>query len=196
MQEETESRGEGKPRSWECEKAIEQILKLIRELGLNPGWDLILFGDGSGHSSQKPGGWACFGAEQDQAGVVTLCDPVWGAVSQGSINWMESMAYWHFLRDHYYYRKGKDTCDTGKRIKVQVITDSEWTSHAMSGDYEISTNRDMLALYGCCHTWGYDLTWKHVPRNSIALMEWADLMAAMGREYMAAIDIPDSFKKK
>jgi len=157
-------------------------------------WDLLLMGDGSGSGHACPGGWACFPVANDKGNHVFL-DPVFGAVSHGSINLMEVMPYWHFLHQHYYYMGGAETC-LEKKIQVHVITDSQWAATAMSGRGKITVNRDMMALFAIFRDWGYQIHWHHVSRETIELQSMADRLAAQVRDYVKAVEHPPEFDEK
>ena len=174
-----------------------ELESLLNFLGIAHNlWNLLLLGDGSGSLPTKPGGWACFGVEQtfDENGQSTIKyhEPVFGAVSCGPINWLETLPYWHFVRQHYYYMGGKEQCLTGKVI-VHIVTDSQWAARAMSGHARAKYHRDMATMFAAFQDWGYQLHWHHVSRETILLQSLADRLSAQAREYLSAVEAPQEF---
>lgn len=178
-------------------KASEDVAALTHFLGIENNWDLILLGDGSGSQPDLPGGWACFGVELQQAAcerTVVFHEPVWGAVSAGPINLMESMAYWAFLHHFHYYGGGRELCKK-TRLKTHIVTDSEWAAANMSGKGRTKYHRELVTVFSMYHDWGYQLHWHHVNRETILLQSLADRLSAQAREYVLAVEPPPEFRE-
>lgn len=181
-------------------RATDDLLALVQFLGIEKHWDLILLGDGSGSQPDLPGGWACFGVERcpgspaEPGQTVVFHEPVWGAVSAGPINLMESMAYWGFLHHFHYYGGGRERCKKTK-LKTHIVTDSEWAAANMSGKGRTKYHRELVTVFAMYHDWGYQLHWHHVNRETILLQSLADRLSAQAREYLLAVEAPPEFRE-
>lgn len=154
------------------------------------GWDLLLVGDGSGSKWNNPGGWACAMIIQNRkTKEINYLTPLVGAVSRGSINWLEAMPYWHCLRHHYYDMQGKEMCANGG-VDVLIVSDSKWTVDTMSGRNSAKVHEDMALLFQHYRQKGYRLHWRHVEREIIKLNSIVDVLAANAREYIDAMEYP------
>lgn len=154
------------------------------------GWDLLLVGDGSGSKWNNPGAWACtMLVRARKSGEVIYLTPFIGAVTRGSINWLEAMPYWHCLRHHFYEMEGKRQLQN-YALHVHIVTDSLFTVNVMSGIANAETHDDMVTLFRFYEAKGYKLHWHHAKRETISLNSLMDELAATGREYMSSM-IPE-----
>jgi len=154
------------------------------------GWDLILVGDGSGSQWDTPGGWACgMITRSRETGDIHYLTPLVGAVSQGPINWLEALPYWHGIRHHFYAMNGRALCEAGG-VDVHIVSDSEWTVKAMSGKYQANTHADMVLLFNFFRAQGYRLRWHHMRREIVKLNSIADKLSVNAREYINALEYP------
>ena len=174
-----------------------EINALLKFLNVSPDkWNLLLMGDGSGSMASNPGGWACFAVEQGEyQQELTYHRPVYGAVSAGPINWLETLPYWHFLRHHYYYLGGKSLC-AKNRVTTHIVTDSQWAAQTMSGRSKAKYHKDMQMMFAMYSEWGYNLVWHHVSRETVMLQSLADRLSAQAREYMQAVELPPEFEER
>ena len=170
---------------------IMDLRSLLGKLNiLNTDWDLLMVGDGSGSKWNNPGGWAVSLIMRMRfTGKIVYLSPIVGAVNRGPINWLEAMPYWHGLRHHFFDMKGKEQCASGG-VNVHIVTDSEWTVKAMSGETIPDIHADMRCLFQFYEAKGYRLHWYHLPRESTKVNQLMDQLAACAREYIGSLELP------
>jgi hypothetical protein len=178
------------------ESTINNLDDMFRELRMpSNGWDLILIGDGSGSKWDNPGGWACsMIMKSRETKEVHYFTPLVGAVSRGSINWLEAVPYWHCLRHHYYHMDGKELCADGG-VDVFIVSDSEWVVKTMSGRQSARTHDDMVMLFQYYRQHGYRMQWRHVKRDVIKMNKIVDMLAVNAREYISDMEYPSVSKE-
>ena len=174
------------------EGSIDTLEKLIQAIHVPvSNWDLFLVGDGSGSKWNNPGGWACAMIMRDrETEAIHYVTPFVGAVSRGSINWLEAMPYWHCLRHHYYEMDGSILAKEGSGVEVHIVSDSEWVVKSMSGRFRTKVHGDMLVLFNYFKSKGYRLWWHHFHREVVKLNSIVDQLAVNAREYINAIEYP------
>lgn len=150
----------------------QDLEKLAAEYGVE--YDLLLIGDGSGSTSDKPCGWWVT-AYNRRAGRVYFQA---GATSGGTNNYAEIAPYlqalWHF-----------DTTEPTP-TKVLIISDSELTIRIGQGRYGRKANLGLWAQIDCYREKGYEINWRHVYRNTNRYSKLADKGANVVRLAIAS----------
>lgn len=141
---------------------------VVRELDLK-GFDYVLLGDGSGTSVGSPCGWACF-AVDGGGGVVAHR----GGCSSGTSNLAELMPYvlalWHIQSKEMF-----------RKLRIAIVSDSELTVRCGNREYEKRANCAFWACIDFYEGLGYDITWKHVKRNTNPIHAECDRIAGIER---------------
>ncbi len=151
--------------------------KLISEMNLPP-CDLLIIGDGSGTTRDEPCGWYCkayspyFGWMRD----------FFGCSNTGTNNYAELFPYIQAL---WHYETIKLTLGI-TFTKVIIISDSEVTVRCGNGSYNRNCNLSLWAAIDWFVQHGYQIVWKHVPRNSNPVNKLADEMSKKMRHMLAA----------
>lgn len=134
-----------------------------------PDFDLLLVGDGSGTSYDRPAGWACLAYDRRKAKVTVHA----GGATCGTNNFAELAPYvqalWHHHQDHGQAPRAP--------VRVQVVSDSELTVRCGNGRYARRANGCLWAAVSWFEENGYRLAWRHVPRNSNPWNALADRVA-------------------
>lgn len=156
-------------------EALAGLEQLARDLHL-PECDLLLVGDGSGSVYNLPAGWACTAYDvRKRQGVLHV-----GAVSGGTNNFAELAPYVQALWYHHQ--------DHGQRpdspVEVVIVSDSELTVRCGNRQYSRNCNLCLWAGIDWFEENGYELTWRHVRRNTNAWNAWADSVAGRLRFFM------------
>jgi ribonuclease HI len=155
--------------------ALAGLEQLARDLAL-PGCDLLLVGDGSGSVYNQPAGWACAAYDSRKRRAVLHA----GAVSGGTNNYAELAPYlqalWHHHQDH-----GQAPVTP---VKTVIVSDSEVTVRCGNRLYSRNANLCLWAAIDWFEQQGYQLTWRHVRRNSNPWHAWADTIAGRMRYAM------------
>jgi ribonuclease HI len=161
--------------------AIHQLEALSCDLGL-PDFDLLLVGDGSGTVYHQPAGWACVAHDRRQQ-QVTLHR---GAATCGTNNFAELFPYvqalWHHHQEHRQV--------PAVPVCVQVVSDSELTVRCGNGLYVRRANGCLWSSVGWFEQNGYQIAWRHVPRNSNAWSALMDSLAGKARRLVLE-SLPD-----
>jgi ribonuclease HI len=158
------------------QESIATLERLAQRLGL-ADFDLLLVGDGSGTVYDRPAGWACVAYDRRKRSAVLHA----GATSGGTNNFAELFPYvqalWHHHQDH-------DQAPT-LPVRVSIVSDSELTVRCGSGRYARRANGCLWAAVSWFEQNGYQLSWRHVPRNSSAWGALTDAVAGRMRLLMA-----------
>jgi ribonuclease HI len=142
-------------------------------------WDVLIFGDGSGTGWKDAGGFACLiHTRAGKRGSVV------GGVTNTTINSMELFAYIAGLRYHYY-QMIKEKMPTP--LKLHVFTDSAYVQNGGNGSTVVKSNKDLWNDLHLFRTWGYELTFHLVHRNSTPMHVWADQKAGEARRALLAL---------
>jgi len=136
-------------------------------------FDLLLAGDGSGTTYSQPAGWACVAFDRVKAQVTLHA----ASQSCGTNNFAELapfvQALWHHHQDSGPVVKPP--------LKVTIVSDSELTVRCGNRQYHRSANGCLWAGIAWFEQHGYELTWKHIRRNTNAWATWLDELAKIGR---------------
>jgi ribonuclease HI len=143
-----------------------------------PDHDLLLVGDGSGTSYEKPVGWTCIAHDRRRPRVTVHV----GTLSCGTNNVAELLPYvqalWHHSQDH---AKAPAT-----PVPVVIVSDSEVTVRCGNRQYARRANACIWAEIDAFEKLGYCLHWHHVARNSNPWHALADTIAGQARLLMEA----------
>lgn len=103
--------------------------------------------------------------------------PLYGYSSNGTSNSAELWAIIESLR----FLEGQISFSLAEKASVIVHSDSEITIRGASGIYATNANKSLWASITYFKTI-FNITWKHVPRNSNPYNEWCDLLAKPWRK--------------
>jgi hypothetical protein len=157
----------------------ETLDELLERLGIDE-WDVLLVGDGSGTTGDRPAGWATISVERR-----TLERRLWiGAVNRGTVNFAEAMAYLHPLnalacREDERRRKGNGRF---KRWLVHILTDSSYCAGAGASRGGSTTKH--LGIWTGVESYarqGFILHWHHRGREDVELNRLADRLSRLAR---------------
>jgi ribonuclease HI len=153
-------------------EAVDSLEALAEQLNLSD-FDLLLVGDGSGTVYHQPAGWACVSYDRTlrEAYVHT------GAVSCGTNNFAELAP---FVQALWYHHQAIHPL-TSDPLRVTIISDSEVTVRCGNRQYARNANGSLWAAIAWFEEHGFDLNWRHIPRNSNAWAAWVDFVAKTGR---------------
>jgi len=134
---------------------VTKLQELLQRFNIRK-WDVLLIGDGSGTTWDKPVGWSVILLDL----VTGRRQLLTGARNRGSINRVELQPYLEALAYHYYglYKGNLPP----RIIDVHVISDSEVTVKCGRGEYQRKTNNDLWCMLDFWKTKGYNLTWHYV----------------------------------
>jgi ribonuclease HI len=141
------------------------------------GYDVLLFGDGSGIN--REGAWAVVMLNQID-GTARL---FMGGVSRTTINVMELIGYLHalsFLQKERYRREGR-------KISVLILSDSSVTVNCGNGEHTRKANRPFWAALDAFSE-DYDIEFMLIPRNSLGLNAACDTIAGNLRRILVDLN--------
>lgn len=153
-----------------------EVFDVVNEMGLTT-FDYVLFGDGSGTTADKPCGWACYVADNMRRVITRHC----GGCSNGTNNLAELVPYllalWHInaLDPH-----------RASITRIAIVTDSEVTARCGSRQYDRRANASLWASIEWFEANGFEITWKHVRRNTNPVNADCDLIAGKVRKLIVA----------
>jgi ribonuclease HI len=140
-----------------------------------PECNLLLIGDGSGSTGDKPCGFACIAYDFTTKQYVVHE----GGFNHGTNNFAELMPYIHALWwDHQYYLRG----ELYEERKVEIISDSELIVKQGNKEYLRTGNG---ALWGAIDelVWlDYRIHWNHVLRNTNEFSTLCDKLSKENRK--------------
>jgi ribonuclease HI len=153
------------------------LQNLAQELGLKE-FDLLLIADGSGNTYAQCTGWGClaYDVRKHQAVVHT------GGLSCGTNNFAELFP---FIQALYYHGQSHDR-RPATPVRVQLVSDSEVTVCCGNRVYGHNANGCFWAALSWFEKYGYQLIWRHVPRNSNHWNALVDALAGRAREVQKA----------
>lgn len=161
----------------------ESLDKLMQALELPDDWDLLLVGDGSGHTWQMHCGWGCVSVRRKD-----MSREVWhGAMNYGSVNLAELMAYMQPMS--WFYRELCEAGQWNKLYKVQILTDSTYVVNQLSDRCHTRSLAGEL-LYSLKHR-GVLCQASYIPRDSIGLNMVADILSKESRKTLQASPIAE-----
>lgn len=142
-----------------------------------PPHDLLLVGDGSGTTADRPCGWCCYAACDGNVVVH------YGGTSHGTNNYAELAlflhALWHF----------DATAKRQAKTRVCLVSDSELTVRCGNRQYARNANGALWASADWFETHGYALRWFHVRRNSNPYHTSCDAIAGIVRRLLTEATI-------
>jgi ribonuclease HI len=148
-----------------------------------PESDLVVVTDGSGTQFFKHSGWtAILFFENNQ-------EILYGAENLGSNNYAECTGTFNAL---WYY---KNLWPLREKVKVSVISDSEWIVKTGNGIFHSPINHNGIffkAIDFARSEWKYDINFYHVHRNTNEYNTLCDTIAGMVRKIL----IDNEFKIK
>jgi ribonuclease HI len=150
-------------------------------------WDILLIGDGSGSNYNYACGWGCISVLRD-----TFEREVWyGGMSKGTVNLAEMMAYIQPL-NAFVAREDERRKNGGKRrvLQVHIITDSEYVrEQGSNGDLLPRRNGAMWRIFDDYTRQGFQLHWHWIPRDTVELNAFADLLSKEARKLVKECDV-------
>jgi ribonuclease HI len=157
----------------------ETLPAVLDQLGITD-WDYIVFGDGSGSTSDYPAGWGAISIENKSFRY----EPWWGTVNRGTVNFAEIMAYVPFLnwlgaREDKRRSKGKH-----RRVRhVHIVTDSQYCQKTGSSPLktQVKKNTVLWAIFDVFARQGIILHWHWQQRESTELNHFADELSKLAR---------------
>jgi len=155
-----------------------------------PGaYDLLLVGDGSGSTWDKPCGWCCVLVD----GGRWYCK--YGASNCGSINVTELEPY---LKTMLWYSKtlGRVRHDELRRLyptelkmlQVHIVTDCDVIANQGNGTMSTKSNPELWLAFNHIRRLGYDFKFHWVPRNIVNLNDWCDRVSKGMRRKICALE--------
>lgn len=148
-------------------------------------WDFLVVGDGSGSTWGFPAGWAAVSVANR-----TFARKVWwGAVSDGTVNFAEIMAYMQFLT--WLGAREDDRRAAGKRrrvVHVHIITDSQYVSNtgAKTTRFDVKKNSVLWAAFDVLARQGIVLHWHWLARETTELNSYVDKLSKLARGRLKA----------
>lgn len=148
---------------------------MLRRLGIEE-WDLVLIGDGSGSNWEHECGWGCVAIEAKSMERRVF----YGAMNLGTVNVSEMMAYLQPL--NWFLAKEQDEKRVNRSKVIHIITDSEYCEQlGQNGSTNAKRNHLLWSVMELIKRQGYVLHWHHVPRETVALNIYADLLSKAAR---------------
>jgi ribonuclease HI len=140
-----------------------------------PECNLLLIGDGSGNTADKPCGFACI-AYDFQSKQYVLHE---GGFNHGTNNFSELIPYIHALWwDHKYFLKD----ELYEERKVEIVSDSELIVKQGNKTYLRTSNRALWAAIDEFVWMDYTIHWNHVLRNTNEFNTLCDSLAKENRK--------------
>lgn len=143
---------------------------LIKELDIKD-FDVVLVGDGSGTIYKKASSWACWHYLKSSGSL----DLHFGTFSFGTNNFAELIPYVSVLWLDAYTKPAIPR-------DVVIVSDSELTVKQGTGEYAKNANGILWSGLDYARSAGYNITWKHVKRNSNPLNAKCDEVAGRLRK--------------
>jgi ribonuclease HI len=144
---------------------VVNLAALAEDLKL-PDFDLLLVGDGSGTVYDRPAGWACAAYDRRKAQAVAHA----GGLTCGTNNFAELVPYVQALWFHHQDHEQSPQTP----VAVTIVSDSELTVRCGNKQYARHANGSLWAAVDWFQNNGYELSWRHVRRNSNVWNTWAD----------------------
>ena len=162
---------------------------LAAHLGIE-NWDFLLVGDGSGSNWGRPCGWASVSVERSSG----ECRVWWGALSHGTVNVAEILAYlqplgWLASREEDRRRK------RGARMaayRVHIVTDSQYCEKTgNSEDRMVSKNGALWGVFDTFVRQGILLHWHWLGRGESELNSYVDKLSKLARVQLGGKNLLD-----
>lgn len=169
-----------RPPTVEPEPEGETFEQMLERLKITK-WDLILIGDGSGNKWGYPCGWAVTAIERNSRDRKVF----YGAMSSGTVNFAEMMAYLQPLT--WYMNETKSQRAGDGRVKrstrrIHIITDSAYCrNRGDSRDLAKYTNKVLWGVFELIQRQGFQLEWHWEKRDTVALNTYADRLSKAAR---------------
>ena len=153
-------------------------------------YDILLVGDGSGSTWNRPNGWGCISIEQ-----ASLERKVWyGASNAGSSNLAEIMAY---LQPLMWFAHEQLKKESMQFKQVHIITDSAYlTNKGKSSDSRYGVDAAVWQSFSHFKSFGLNLHWHWAKRNSVELNSLADYLSKTARRHMEDLFDQEDLKQK
>ncbi len=165
----------------------ETFKRMLARLNITE-WDLVLIGDGSGSNWRDRCGWGCVSIDRE-----TMSRKVWwGAMSQGTVNFAEMMAYMQPLSCFAAQRKAerKIPGKSRKLMQIHIITDSEYCeSMGSSGRQSPKSNGVHWRVFEDFQRQGMLLNWHWINREDVGLNIYADFLSKAARQVAIANEL-------
>jgi ribonuclease HI len=166
-----------------------QALKLTDSV--NPSWDVIIVGDGSGSRWGYPGGWASILFDRRTGLRKTL----YGAFSDTTVNICELSPYLYTLQ--WYVRgPGQDLQREIRQqdqfrhrlIDVHIVTDCDVIAKQGRREWDRDTNAAFWAGIDSFSRLNYQLHWHWFPRDQFASNRLCDALSKEMRYLITSIE--------
>lgn len=143
------------------------------------GWDLLLFGDGSGQGWSKPIGWAVATIDRSNKR-----DVIFGGNSSGTISIAEIEPYVYALRKHFSQHNYK----LEHKLRVYIFSDSAYVVSVGNGVAQPTAHQELWLAINYYRQQGYVITFIHSPRNSNPLQIVIDMASKEGQTVAIGVD--------
>lgn len=174
---------------------LDSIDRMARGWGIDPGWDAIIVGDGSGGGWHLPTGWAGVLVDRAERGRVRF----YGGMSSGTINIAELMPYVQAMRWYSAHRRRR--ADAGKAgaalCRVHVVTDhlaiAQEGTALVRGEKlvrDLGANRPDWAALMAFEWEGFCFAFHWIERATAALNVWSDEQAKICFRAMKEMPAP------
>lgn len=139
-------------------------------------YDLLLIGDGSGSTWERPAGWACVSMDR-RAGTRHMLA---GGASAGSVGWAELEPYLCAIRHDFYVRQQGEL---KQARRVVIFSDSQSTVRIGNREYVPKANLDLWGAIAFWEQRGYSFKWVWIDRNTNLLHVLIDRCSKTGELY-------------
>ncbi len=167
----------------------ERLSDMLARLGITD-WDVLLVGDASGSTGDRPSAWACVSVERE-----TRERLLWyGFANRATINYAESVAYDLPLTWFAGMEESRLKKPGAKRrfLRVHVVTDSTYaaSSGAKTAGQQ-GSNTAVWDRYETLRRQGILVHWHHQKRETTGLNQLADQVSKLVRKLSKAYNVLD-----
>lgn len=166
------------------------LLQTLERLGI-AHWDVVIVGDGSGTGWNTGCGWGAILVERLTRARRTF----FGGMNAGSVNMAEIMPVFHAL-SWYHEQHGSDRLKRANgKLTVHVLSDSQVTT--TNGNEMLQNGRmpkHHIAVWAGIRQFvveGYDIKFRWLPRETIALHWLTDALAGNARIAVNSVEMED-----
>ena len=146
-----------------------------------PIYDILIVGDGSGTTVDKPGGAACIMYDYANKTIAWYTS----SFNHATNNFSELVPYIHAL---WAYECINKQSQNKYRLRVEIVSDSEVSVKCGNKEYTRNANAMLWASIDWFNSHGYALHWNWVPRNSNSV---STAMDELSKKMRLSIDRPE-----
>lgn len=159
------------------------VTDVLRDTGIAAtDWDLLLVGDGSGQSWDRPCGFGCLSLDRLEQRLQTW----FGGFSKGSVAFAEGAAYLAPLE--FFANKPRPA---GEFVRAHIITDSQITADIGNNSelrHTVRKNRGLWHAIDSYAAAGFSLRWHWVRREVLAFNRVADYLSKLARQAVVSFE--------